>query len=180
MEYFLQGLSVFLGVLAGTAVSVLTQLFIQRRNETQQTRNLKFELELDIKKIETWLEELKWCRNAVNGDSLHAYFGYFDLSRIVSVTANAMFQSGLLYKKLGHDQIGKLQVIFSEFSANGEQYLSNQLTQARQLLERCRSDGQMADWSSQFKPQAVAQIDFWERKFQDHKRSLEEIARTLT
>lgn len=179
MNYLVQGFGVFLGVVAGTAVTVLAALYFQRRNETQQTRNLRFELTLDIKKVETWLEEIKRYRDAVNGDSLHTYFGYFDLSRIVSVTANAMFQSGLLYKKLSHDQIGKLQVIFSEFSVHGEQYLGNQLTQTRQLLEQCRSSGDMATWSSHFKPDAVANVNFWERKFQEHKRSLEEIARSL-
>ncbi|MBI4483150.1 MAG: hypothetical protein HY652_09690 [Acidobacteria bacterium] len=160
MNYFLQALGAFFGVLAGTAVTILVGLYFQRRNETQQTRNLKFELELDIKKIETWLEEIQRYRNAVNGDSLHTYFGYFDLSRIVSVTANAMFQSGLLHKKLSHDQIGKLQVIFSEFSVFGEQYFSNQLSQTRKTLEQCRAAGQMDLWHSEFKPQAVANVDF--------------------
>ena len=179
MNYFIQGFGVFLGVLAGTAVTVLVGLYFQRRNETQQARNLRFELELDIKKIETWLEETKRYRNAVNGDSLHTYFGYFDLSRIVFVTANAMIQSGLLYKKLGHDQIGKLQVISSEFSAFGEQYLSGQLTQTKQLFVQCRTQSQMDQWASEFKPEAVALVDFWERKFQEHKRALEEILRSL-
>lgn len=179
MNYLIQGFSVFLGVIAGTAVTVLVGLYFQRRKETQQTRNLRFELELDIKKIETWLEEIKRYRNAVNGDSLHTYFGYFDLSRIVFVTANAMLQSGLLYKKLSHDEIGKLQVISSEFTVYGEQYLFNQLTQTKRLLEQCRTENQIGRWASELKPEAVANVDFWERKFQDHKRSLEEIVRSL-
>ena len=44
MIYFLHGFSVFLGVLAGTAVTILTQLYFARRAQTQQTQNLKFEL----------------------------------------------------------------------------------------------------------------------------------------
>lgn len=81
MDYILQGFGVFLGVLAGTAVTLLTQWVIQKRNEAQLLRNLKFEFELDIKKIDSWLEEITRYRNAVNGDALHTYFGYFDLSR---------------------------------------------------------------------------------------------------
>ena len=98
MIYFLHGFSVFLGVLAGTAVTILTQLYSARRAQTQQTQNLKFELELNVAKIDTWLAELEKYRNAVNGDSLHQWFGYFDLGKVVSVTANAMFASGLLYR----------------------------------------------------------------------------------
>ncbi|GAH89599.1 unnamed protein product, partial [marine sediment metagenome] len=98
---------------------------------------------------------------------------------IVFVTTNSMFQSGLLYKKLSHDQIGKLQVISSEFSLFGEQYLSNQLSQTKQVFERCRTKGEMELWASQFKSEAVANVDFWERKFQDHKNALEEIVGSL-
>lgn len=159
--------------------SQLTSLVLARRQETQQTRNLRFELEANTRRIDAWLEELARWRNAVNGDSLHAYFGYFDLSRLLSVTANAMFQSGLLYKKLSHDQIGKLQVIFSEFSLNGEQYINNQITQTRQAFEKCRADGSMDSWSSRLKPEAVSTINFWEKKFQDHRLTFNEIARTL-
>src|SRR5688572_5714411 len=123
MNYILQGFGVFLGVLAGTLITLLTQWIIQKRNEAQQLRNLKFEFELNVRKIDSWLEEITRYRNAVNGDTLNTYFGYFDLSRFVYPTANAMFLSGLLYKLVDHDAIGKLQAIAAEFSFNGENYL---------------------------------------------------------
>ncbi|MFQ5647487.1 MAG: hypothetical protein ACE5GM_11205, partial [bacterium] len=47
------------------------------------------------------LEEITKYRNAVNGETLDMYSGYFDLSDIISVTANAMFIDGLLCKILG-------------------------------------------------------------------------------
>jgi hypothetical protein len=179
MNYILQGFGVFLGVIAGTAVTVLTSIVLARRQETQQMRNLRFELDANIRKIDTWIEELGRWRNAVNGDSLHTYFGYFDLNRLLSVTANAMYQSGLLYSKLSHDHIGKLQIIFSEFSLHGEQYINNQITQGRQALEKCRTDGELKAWSSRLKPEAVGTVNFWEKKFQEHRRALDEIARLL-
>lgn len=179
MNYFLQGFGVFLGVIAGTAVTVLTSIFLARRQQTQQIRNLRFELDANIRKIDTWIEELGRWRNAVNGDSPHTYFGYFDLSRLLSVTANAMYQSGLLYSKLSHDHIGKLQIILSEFSLHGEQYLNNQMVQSRQAFEKCRTEGRLNEWSARLKPDAVSVVNFWERKFQEHRRSLEEIMQTL-
>ena len=180
MSYFLQGFGVFLGVLAGTAVTVLTGLYLQRRGETQQTRNLRFELELNIRKLQTWREELDRWRNAVNGDSLSNYFGYFDLGRTVSVTANAMFLSGLLYKKLSHEQIGELQEIFSELSPHGEQYINNQVSQGKQAFEQCRSSNTMDLWSSQLKSGVVGYIDFWERKFNEHQTTLRAIVASLS
>ena len=179
MDYFLQGFGVFLGVIAGTTVTVLTRLIFACRRQTQQTRNLRFEIDANLRKIDTWLQELGRWRNAVNGDSLHTFFGYFDLSRILTVTANAMFQSGLLYKKLSHDHIGKLQVIFSDFSIHGEQYLNNQIMQNRQALVQCRTKGSLEAWSTNIKPAAVSNVDFWEKKLQDHRCVLEEIAQTL-
>ena len=109
LNYVVQGFGVFLGVIAGTAVTLLVQYLIQYKDIQQQTKNLKFELELNVGKIDAWLDELGKYRNAVNGDALHNYFGYFDLSRTVSNTTSTMFISGRLYKKLTHDQIGQLQ-----------------------------------------------------------------------
>lgn len=164
MNYLLQGFGVFLGVLAGTAVTLLTQWIIQRRRESQKLKNLKFEFELNIKKIDRWLEEITAYRNAVNGDTLHMYAGYFDLSRFVSVTANDMFLTGLLYRYLDHDDIGNLQVLFSEFSLYGENYLNNQIAQNKANFNKAK---------------AVQDVNFWEKKFKDHKKTLEQILKKL-
>ena len=80
---------VFLGVVAGTAVTVLTHRVQERRARKRQVRNLSFELRLNIKKIDGWLDELARYRNAVNGDNLHNWFGYFDLGKTVTATASA-------------------------------------------------------------------------------------------
>ena len=148
MNYILQGLGVFLGVIVGTVVTILVQLYFQQRAETQKTRNLKFELDCNIEKIGTWLEELACYRNALNGDSLHMYFGYFDISRILSVTANDMYQSGLLYKKLSQEQIGQLQAFLSEFTAWAEQSMNNQFNSIKQTFEGSRAENQLAEWAT--------------------------------
>ena len=160
MSYVLQGFGVFLGVLAGAAVTLLVQWVVERRKEKQKVKNLKFELEFDIRKIDKFLDEITRYRNAVNGETLDTYAGYFDLSRIICVTANDMFLSGLLYKYLSHDDIGKLQVIFSEFSINGENYINNQISQNKANFD---------------KKKAVMDVDFWEKKFKEHKQTLQDI-----
>lgn len=165
MSYFLQGFGIFLGVVAGTAVTLLSQWAIRKWNESQSVKNLKFELELNMKKIDKWLEEITEYRNAVNGETLNTYYGYFDLSKFVYVTANVMFITGLLYKYLSYDDIGKLQAIVTELSINTENYLNNQIVQNKANFN---------------KPKAVQDVNFWEKKFKDHKRTLQEIVKKLT
>lgn len=170
MNYFLQGFGVFLGVIAGVAITLITQWINEKRKESQKVKNLKFEVELNIKKINKWLEEITTYRNAVNGDALNNYFGYFDLSRFVSVTANDMFWSGLLYKYLDHDTIGKLQVIYSEFSPAWEDILNKQVNQNKMKAK------DLSAWPL-VKSEVVSDVNFWEKKFKEHKATLEETLR---
>ncbi|HUU41155.1 MAG TPA: hypothetical protein VMW42_09450, partial [Desulfatiglandales bacterium] len=157
MNYFLQGFGVFLGVIAGVAITLITQWINEKRKESQKVKNLKFEFELNIKKINKCLEEITTYRNALNGDALNNYFGYFDLSRFVSVTANDMFWSGLLYKYLDHDTIGKLQVIYSEFSLAWEDILNKQVNQNKMKAN------DLSAWP-RVKSEVVSDVNFWEKK----------------
>ena len=175
MNYFLHGLGVFIGLLAGTTVTILTQLYFAKRGQTQQTQNLKFELELNVSKIDTWLEELEKYRRAVNGDALHNWSGYFDIGKAVFVTANAMFAYGSLYKVLDKDDIAALQKSFSELSLGGEQYMNNQLPQNKQNLMDCHAQNRINEWVQTHKPEAVSQVDFWQKSFCDHRMKLKEI-----
>ena len=128
MENFLQGIGagvgVLLGVVAGTVVTILAHWYLHHRAEEQQTRNLRLELRINKKKIEAWLEELTKYRNAVNGDCLNTWFGYFDLGKTITPTADTMFRSGLLYKKLSEQHLEDLQVVFSDLSITGEKIMN--------------------------------------------------------
>ncbi len=113
MDFFLQGFGVFLGVIAGVVVTLVANAIIYKRRNRKNAQNLLFEYELNIKKIDLWLEEIERYRNAVNSETMFQYFGYFDYSKFVIVTANNMFTSGLLYDYLSHDHISILQEISS-------------------------------------------------------------------
>lgn len=180
---FLGGLGqftgIFLGVVAGTAVTILVQKWDQLRNEKKQIANLKFELTLNIKKVESWLEELEKYRNALNGDSIHDYFGYFNLSSAVVVVAFQLHQSGLIYRHLSHEHIGQLQEVFNDLSINGENFLNNQIFQRKQEFNTLRDQGSLPLWQQNMKPQIVRDIDFWEQKFKSHLNSLRSIVEAL-
>ncbi len=173
MNYFLQGFGVFLGVIAAVAITILTQWVNDRIRESKKVKNLKFEFQLNIKKIDKWLEEINKYRNAVNSDTLNSYFGYFDLSRFVTVTANDMFLSGLLYKYLDHEAIEKLQGIFSEFTFPWENILNNDITQNRN-----KAIQEPTSWPA-FKSQVTFKVNFWDNKFKEHKKALEDILKKL-
>ena len=176
---FGQFLGIFLGVIAGTAVTLLVQFWIRKRDEKSQVKNLKFELDLNSSKIEEWLEELAKYRNAVNGDSIQNYFGYFKLSSFIGVTAYQIHQSGLLYKHLSHEHIRQMQEVFNDFSFNGENFLNNQIEQRKQSYAYIQSLGNLQSWQSDLKPLVVRDIDFWEQKFKGHKNTVKSIIEGL-
>ena len=178
MEYFLHGFGVFLGVLAGTAVTLLVAYINKRNNLKQQNKNLKFEFDYNIKKLDSWIEEIEKYRNAVNGDVLHLYFSNFDLGRTVTVTSNYLLQSGLLYNIFNHDDLGKILVIFSELTASTEQYINKEIDGNRRIFEECINNPETNQWTK-YKAKVVGDVDFWDKKFKDHKKNLTRIRNSL-
>lgn len=183
VSYLWQGFGaftgVFLGVIAGTAVTVLVHHWFYRRNEKMQIKNMKFELELNCRKLEGWLEELNKYRNSVNGDSLHTYFGYYKLSSAIGVATNQLHTSGVLYKYLSHEHIGQIQEVFNDLSLPGENYMNNQISQRKQTLTSLEESGQGELWHKFLKQQVIRDIDFWEQKFKSHLNSLRTIIEGL-
>ena len=179
MEYFLQGFGVFLGVIAGTAVLLLVEYINKRINLNQQIKNLNFELGYNIKKLDSWIEEVEKYRNAVNGETLNSYAGYFDLSRIITATSNNLLQSGLLYNIINHDELAKIYVIFSELSVDAEQYLNKQVDDNRRIFEDCIKNSKMDQWTKKYKAQVVRNVDFCDEKFKGHRANLIRIRDSL-
>ncbi|HHH50365.1 MAG TPA: hypothetical protein ENK52_05240 [Saprospiraceae bacterium] len=180
---FVQGLGqftgVFLGVIAGTAVTLLVHHFIRKKDEKNQIKNLKFELEINLNKIKDWRDELTNYRNAVNGDSFITYFGYFKLSSFIGVTIFQLHNSGTLYQYLSHEIIGQLQEVFNDFSLTGENYLNNQIRQRKDTLVNLNESGNPELWQKQLKPEIVRDIDFWEQKFKTHENTIKKTIQAL-
>ena len=169
----------FLGVVAGIVVMIVSSRIQARAARKQQVRNLCFELRLNIKKIDGWLTEVSRYRNAVNGDSLHRWFGYFDLSKTVSTTAMAMLNSGVLYDTLSYEDIASLQEVYGELSPAGENYLNGRLESMRNKFQQLADAKALPVWLASVKPEAVRIADFWEYKLSNHRDALTRIAATL-
>jgi hypothetical protein len=161
---------IFLGVIAGTAVTIVANSWSKRSNEKTQISNLRFELDLNRKKTIDWLKEVKRYRDSVNGDAIQNYWGFFKFSSAIGVTMFQMHQSGLLYQYLTHDEIGQLQEMFNDYSSTGEQYFNNQITQNRQLF--VNTSAQIGYWQKEIKPKVVSEIDFLENQLNNHLQHL--------
>jgi hypothetical protein len=136
MNYVLQGLGAFLGVLAGTFVTFGVNLLMERRADAQKFKNLKFELGFNLRQIERWLVDVAGYRSALNGNALNTWSAWFDFANIMRYTAEDMFKSGKIYDHLDHEQIGKLQVFLSEFSSAFEQFINTKIAGFRQTFNQ--------------------------------------------
>lgn len=164
MNYFLQGFSIFLGVIAGTAVTILTQHFLLWREETQKIANLKFEITFNIKQIDRWLESLTGYRNAVNGEAIGTWAEYFDFSHVIKSTLENMIRSGLIYKKMSSDSVGYLLIFISSFTQGFELVFNQQIIVQRQSFNKQR---------------AILEIAVLEKKLKENKKNLETVLQSL-
>jgi hypothetical protein len=164
MDYFLQGFSIFLGVIAGTAVTILTQRFLLWREETQKIANLKFEIQFNIRQVDRWMEYLVGYRNAVNGDAISSWAEYFDFSHIIKSTIENMIQSGLIYKKMSSDNVGYLLLFVSSFTQSFEAVFNQTIISQRQTFN---------------KQKAILEIAVFEKKLKESKKNLETVLKSL-
>jgi len=164
MDYFFQGFNIFLGVIAGTAVTILTQRFLLWREETQKIANLKFEIQFNIKQIDHWMEYLVGYRNAVNGDAISSWAEYFDVSHIIKSTIENMIQSGLIYKKMSSDHVGHLLLFISSFTQGFEVVFNQTIISQRQTFNKQR---------------AILEISTFEKKLKESKKNLETVLKSL-
>ena len=168
-----------LGIVAGIGVMIFSSRIQARAARKQQVRNLCFEMRLNIKKIDGWLTEVSRYRNAVNGDCLHTWFGYFDLSKTVSTTFGSMLTSGALYDAITYEDIESLQKVYWDLSRTGEHYLNDQLKNMRTRFEQLNIQKVSFVWMTSLKPEAVKIADYWESKLTDHRSELARISAAL-
>lgn len=156
------------GVVAGVFINLIIGWIQNKKSQSNMIRNIKFEIDFNIKKIESFLKELGRYRNKVNGDSLQIYFGYFNLSKVITTTMVQMFFRGTIYNYLGYEEIGKLQNFTSYFSLGMENVINNQINYNK---THANEPG--------IKQMAIADIEFWEKKFKESIADLKSIKKNI-
>jgi len=194
MQYFYQGVWIFIGIVAGITVNFCTQKVISWRNEKNILKNFKFEIEYNIKKIEKFIEYLRDFRDCINGDVLNNFVKYFDLSRLVFNTTNGMLYNGLLYKYLSNEDVENVLVIISQFTLVWENQINNAISQQKNNFNLDResdnqaniidglstgtiSANQLVRYYS--KEEAISLVVFWDNFFKKHRRDLQKIKTNL-
>lgn len=123
------GVSVFVGIVAGVFVEVGVNYINNKRRIIQECKNMKFENECNINKINKWLDLLNDFRNKATGDRINEFSGYFNFSWIIFISSNRMIQNGTLYKVLSFESIEKLQENASQLSLMAENQINGQINQ---------------------------------------------------
>lgn len=170
MAYFAQGFWIFIGIVVGIIVNIITQKFLLWRSEIQLIKNFKFELNYNIKKIEIFEKYIRRLRDLVNGDNLYNFVDYFDLTKIIFNSANQLYYSGLLYKYLDNESVGRFLDTSSRFNQGWETLINSQVNDHKiKFITN----------NNYSKKEAVNLIDFWEKFFSDHKKVLQDLLKLL-
>jgi hypothetical protein len=122
MDFWATFLGAAFGVVAGTLVQFGTQYLFNHFTGKEQRSALKKEMQANLALVSDLKAEATRFRNAINGDSLNKYFGFFNFERGLFIQSTALMNSGKLYKWFSIDDLRKLQVI------------STKLTLDRQIL----------------------------------------------
>jgi hypothetical protein len=177
-QAFWNGAGIFGGIVVGILVQLGVNKLQNRKFEVRKVNHLKSELKFNVAKIDVWLGDMGKLRECIMGDVIATFYGYFDLSKALFVTANDMLSTGLLYEKLEHTDIEKLQYAVSVLSPSNEVVYSKAIGQWQQTLDVTRLDSD-GDISHAVKEGAVKQVDFWLADLKEHRKALSDIADKL-
>jgi len=158
--YFLEGLGIAVGLIASIVVWMGYHLWVRSRGEKMMLKNVVVEFKMNIKQIDTLLEELTKCRTAVGAQALPEYVGYFDLSRCNWVTTNQMFSSGLIYKHFKEDNIDKLLGMFAALRFSYSDYMNTRVRESKRPVD------------PRVQAKIIVDVNYWETKFKGHKKEL--------
>ena len=165
-------LDIFLGVASGLTTGVLVYLlvsYIQNKlNEKRLIKYFKYEIEINIEKIKSFISELERYKDKILVNSLKTYFGWFYFSEILLNSVNQLFFTNLIYKKLKFKEIEKLQRFIKDFSPASEDFINKQISANKELADK-----------SETKQQVLDQVNWWKMKFEDYIISLQDIKNRL-
>ncbi len=170
IDGIIYGISVFVGIVAGIAVTIGVDFLKKKKQNVNDKNNLSFEIKCNLSKIERWIELINGLRNYVNSDRINQFSGYFNLSSAIFSTTNKLLQDGRIYTYLSYDSIEKIQENGTYLSLAAENMLNNQITQYKQ-----------AAWNGNMnvKQFAANDIDFWDKALKTCKENFMYILKEL-
>lgn len=155
-----------LGVIAGTVIQYVLTFALDRRSRAHQKKALVKELTYNRSLVDELVQEAKKLRNAVNGDVLSSYSGYFSFGKGLFAQAHAATISGMLYDFLSIEDIKNAQKIVYLLSNTNENWVNNEISKRRALS----ADSQRFD-----RAEAVRFVDFIEEQLSDLVTRIEQL-----
>ena len=125
-QTFSNGFWVFVGIVAGTLVTLLVAFVLERLKKKKIKRNIKFEISFNIRKIQEWKGLLDTVLEASNSDNMEDCFVLFDFQKIILWTVNKTISDGTVYDYIDYESIVTLQkltdfcTLFYSEKINGE------------------------------------------------------------
>ena len=132
MEFWATLTGAAVGVVAGAFIQYIVQFFVDSRTERHQRAALKKEMQCNLQLIHELLAEVTKLRNAVNGDSIQTYFGFFNYERGLFSQATALLNNGSLYRWFSIDDLKKLQKVSFKLNVNTANFVNQNITQRRE------------------------------------------------
>jgi len=128
-------LGVFAGIIAGIIISLVIDEIRNYKISRKMRNNLKFEIEFNKKKIDSFLADLEEYRKHIDGDSPYEYFGTFNFSGLLKTTLQQMFSDRSVYKVFDIENIGKLQTFMADFQSDTVARMNDSLKEFRNLQD---------------------------------------------
>jgi len=126
---------VFAGIIAGIAINFAIEALRNCKINRKMVKNLKFEIEFNIKKIDSFLNDLKRYREHINSDSPYEYFGMLEFSGLLKTTLQQMFLDRSVYKLFGYEDIGRLQTFMADFQSDDVARIKDFIKEIRKLQD---------------------------------------------
>lgn len=126
---------VFAGIIAGIAINFAIEALRNYKINRKMVKNLKFEIEFNIKKIDSFLDDLKRYRQHINSDSPYEYFGMLKFSGLLKTTLQQMFLDRSVYKLFGYEDIERLQIFMADFQSDDVARIEDLIKEVRKLQD---------------------------------------------
>ncbi len=163
-EFWATLIGAAVGVIAGAFIQYLVQYYVDRRTQRDQRAALKKEMQCNLHLISELQAEAGRLRNAVNGDALTSYFGFFNYEKGLFAQAGALLANGMLYRWYSIEQLKKLQAVSYAMNINTSNFINQSITQRRDAATK----GELN------KVEMVQFVNFIESELQNNKYLLEE------
>ncbi len=108
-QAFNNGFWLFVGIIAGTLVTLLASFILACLKKKKIKRNIKFEISFNISKIQEWKGLLDKVLMASNSDNMEDCLVLFDFQKIILWTVNKTISDGTVYDYLDQESIVTLQ-----------------------------------------------------------------------